>query len=300
MPATRIVAAGPDVDHALTSAMRPVPPACRPIMGSSCARLIRADRRGISNAKARFARRELWHGQSNPTDDRTVEIASQEMRTDLFDLLTAVGRRFPGKTLEVLYEGCGFSAIPEELEKKGVELGVAVRTTRTDIYTPKQFSDIVNSDHIRIRTDNYVQAAPEEIVEAMGEQRFHLILSVFGGMTYTALPKVKGLYSLCSSLAPGGVAYITTIEHHKVDIGTGHPPGIPLLPSSPSVSAFFKRNEGRLLAEDGMEQCFAGERGETVVNVYMGTVRITRELNGSLSTEGLPYFHVPRKKTAAI
>lgn len=110
-------------------------------------------------------------------------------------LLGVLRQRFPGKVIQVLDEGTGLSTFkPELLSEAERKFGAhAVRIETSDILPAPS-------------KEAHVQAAPEELVKKFGRNRFHLIVSTYGGMSYSMLHPLIGLSNIVAVLKEGGEA----------------------------------------------------------------------------------------------
>ncbi|MCR4369050.1 MAG: hypothetical protein NUV67_04045 [archaeon] len=118
------------------------------------------------------------------------------------DFAEVVGRlqqRFPGERIRVLNEGNGKSLFASGLVS--VAKGVDLDFIKTDIAHSAQFD---------------VLASPEELVSKFGRDSFHLVVSTFGGASYTNANAAKAIMNVAEVLKPGGVAYIA-IPYFRMD-----------------------------------------------------------------------------------
>ena len=117
-----------------------------------------------------------------------------------------------GGPINVLVEGCGMSTVGEELAERAEKQGLRVKIVKTDVYSNRKFQQLVTQARERgskVDTAGYHQLTPEELYK-LGRNKFHLVISRSGGLTYTRLPKELGLRSVWHVLRPGGEAHIVT------------------------------------------------------------------------------------------
>jgi len=117
-----------------------------------------------------------------------------------------------GGPINVLVEGCGMSTVGEELAERAEKQGLSVKIFKTDVYSNRKFQQLVTQARERgssVDTAGYHQLTPEELYK-LGRNKFHLVISRSGGLTYTRLPKEVGLRSVWHVLRPGGEAHILT------------------------------------------------------------------------------------------
>lgn len=114
--------------------------------------------------------------------------------TDFFETVRTLSKRFPGQTIELLDEGAGESTFGKELEEQADKIRQGlVKVTRTDI---------------RKLDPEMVVASPEELLRVFGYNRFHLIVSSFGGTVYSKVRLSVALSNIIGCLKPGGMASI--------------------------------------------------------------------------------------------
>jgi len=198
-------------------------------IGEEALRLTPEDRKVIEKIK-KYAGRDEWVGGCVDSEDAKYGVIKvrdvyslrdtcRALNINLIELAKELKTRFPNQTINVLYEGCGLSTFPEEFENRCRKEGIDVKVIRTDIYSKEQFQKLASEESktprlmkkgIAIKADNYVQATPEELSEVFGNEKFHLVISRSGGMTYTPLPKVKGIYSISNVLCSKGEAHLLT------------------------------------------------------------------------------------------
>jgi len=179
----------------------------------------RQEVRKFVEQKSRTVSRQPWQTPftERHADARTLADANKACRMNFLRLITQLNKRFEGRPLEVLYEGAGFSSFPEELEKQCERQGIKVKVFRTDLYRKKKYVDLARIENQRkndgsqpghddrppIRTTRYVRASPEQVACRFG-RKFHLVVSVMGGLTYTPFEKEKAWNGLAQAVRPGG------------------------------------------------------------------------------------------------
>ncbi len=109
--------------------------------------------------------------------------------------LGALRRRFPEQVIQVLDEGTGLSSFKPELLSEA-EKKFGAHTVRIET------SDILPAPS----KEAHVEATPEELVKRFGRNRFHLIVSTYGGMSYSMLHPLIGLSNIVAVLKEGGEA----------------------------------------------------------------------------------------------
>ncbi len=75
--------------------------------------------------KGETVSREIWKMRSKerPDDMRSLADVSRFSRVDIEGLVEKLHQRFRGQELVVLYEGCGFSTLGEELARAAAKKG---------------------------------------------------------------------------------------------------------------------------------------------------------------------------------
>jgi len=192
--------------------------------------LTAGDRRTISEAKA-GSHRVIWEkpserfpGCMDRMDVMGLSSAVGYMGTNFVSLIEEMQKkRFHGRTINVLIEGCGRSPIGEELELECKKRGIKISVVKTDIYSKKKFEELTAEETAerekaqkgtKIRTDNYHRLSPEEL-RKLGRGKFHLVISRTGGVTYTGVPQTKALQSINHILAPQGEAHLFTEDVYR-------------------------------------------------------------------------------------
>lgn len=166
-------------------------------------------------------RRDRWlpHEGGGYRDQVGLFGVSRILKTDFVKRVAELSTQFKGQRIEVLFEGSGSSRFPEELAEKCRKIGVKVRVFRSDLYSKQVFQELAGEHGFKPAP--YRRAAPEELVRVFGQNRFHLVISRSGGLTYTPLPQVKGILNVCKILKPGGEAHIISedVETPPLPIG---------------------------------------------------------------------------------
>ncbi|MFH0713591.1 MAG: hypothetical protein V1722_03535 [Candidatus Micrarchaeota archaeon] len=210
------------------------------------------DRRRISAMKSRATElgRSLWLLQDagRYADQSSLSGVNRHLERDFVHVVRDLSVRFPRKTINVLFEGCGASSFPEELTKKCRTAGLKVRVFRTDLYSRKRFQQLVAFRRQTVR--NYNQAAPEELAETFGENKFHLVVSRSGGLNYTPLPPIKGIHALCKTLKPGGEAHIITEDVDQPSLPEGKAIWLNQHGKQTPVGAYFEGNPKYSVVEE--------------------------------------------------
>jgi len=165
--------------------------------------------------------REIWkiRNKERPDDMRSLVDVSRFSKVDIEGLVEKLHHRFRGQELVVLYEGCGFSTLLEELVRATAKKGIRLRVIKTDIYPKKRFEriarelnrqEIIRKRGVQITSQGYHQATPEMLAGLLGRKSVHLVISCLGGLMYTPIPKEKGLSNVSQILVHGGEAILTT------------------------------------------------------------------------------------------
>lgn len=112
-------------------------------------------------------------------------------------LIRRLRDRFPDEKLEVLNEGGGRSVFPDQLQQEA--------------------NQVLGENNMRVTTSDirplyarptFTAAATEQLVHSFGKERFHLILSTYGGPSETTLPFLRGFMNILGVLKRGGEARI--------------------------------------------------------------------------------------------
>lgn len=110
---------------------------------------------------------------------------------DFQKVIAEVKNRFPGETLEMLDEGGGENTYALSLR---ITSGQKLHVVKTDIPGGFTFGSAVESNV------NY-------LVKNLGKNRFHLALSIAGGLRYTPLVE-KAFFQFVSVIKPGGIGVV--------------------------------------------------------------------------------------------
>ncbi|GEM_PF-3341764 len=197
-------------------------------------RLTATDRRKIAEAK-RSARPGIWRRHldpgaaaklerqgykvlKSPIDQWNLKATCKQMEVNLPALVEEMQGHYPGREINVLIEGCGFSTTGEELAMECKRRGLRVKIIKTDIYSPKEYARLaeefsqnpnMKKRGVAISSENYHQLTPEEL-HRLGKGKIHIVVSRTGGLTYTQVPQVKGMRNIWYILAPKGQAHLMT------------------------------------------------------------------------------------------
>ena len=123
---------------------------------------------------------------------RTLEGVDRAHRKDFTKITLELAKRFPGKKLIILDEGAGQSTFYRDLAES-LRGRVNIQVIKTDIQKENR------PDFI---------AAPEELAKLFGKDKFHLIVSTFGGVNYTNISALKAIGNIIAVLARGGEAHL--------------------------------------------------------------------------------------------
>jgi|GEM_PF-4671056 len=183
-----------------------------------------AERKAIQALKREANRRgrERWipHEYGGRRDQASFTGVETQLSMDFVAKVAELSRTFKGARIEVLFEGCGFSSFPEELTRRCRAKGIKVRVYRSDLYHKRKFRELAAETGIDTR--HYHSAAPEELVRVFGPNRFHLVVSRSGGLTYTPFGPLKGIVNVTNILKKGGgEAHIVSedVERRPLPIG---------------------------------------------------------------------------------
>ncbi len=180
------------------------------------------------------------HEYGRSRDTASYLSVSTKLQTDFVEKVRELSSQFPGETIEVLFEGAGFSTFPQELERRCKGAGLRVRVSKSDLYSKKNYARMASD----AKTDgqNYRSAAPEQLVKIFGERHFHLVISRSGGLTYTPFPQVKGIANVCGVLKPGGEAHIFSEDVDMAPMPFGRKIWLSQHGKPTEVGAFFNGN----------------------------------------------------------
>jgi hypothetical protein len=153
---------------------------------------------GLKTATVKFKPYPMWNEQ---------EVTYKG--PGFVSVIEALRKRFPHQTIQILDEGAGNSTFGAELlhesESKFGKNAVSVRTT-----------DIRDTDYW-FEGAPKTEATPEQLVQKFGREQFHLIVSTYGGLTYTTINPIRGLSNVITALKTGGQARLRI----RTDIYTG-------------------------------------------------------------------------------
>lgn len=153
-------------------------------------RLSEDERRKLHDFKIR-GQWEIIHSRGNIK--RSLADVNTEHGRNFEDVVRGLARRFPKERIQVLDEGAGNSEFGTQLTER-LKDEVDVSVEKTDINFP----------HLK------QMVSPEELVERFGRDRFHLVVSTFGGTQYTTISRRRALANIIAVLKPGGIASILT------------------------------------------------------------------------------------------
>lgn len=148
-----------------------------------------AEKREIAR-QHKEALRKSWVSGKLYLDTRSLSEIEGQQGIKFYGLIEKLRKNFPAEQIEVLNEGVGRSTLKQELMRGFKNLNV----TTTDIRRGKNWPDKI--------------ANVMELVEKFGKNRFHMIVSSFGGVSYTPLPE-KALFQIVSVLRPRGIGAVS-------------------------------------------------------------------------------------------
>jgi len=126
-------------------------------------------------------------------DERSLTEIQSEHHVSFKSLIEKLRARFPGEALNVLNEGSGRDKLKQAL--KGKEFGGGIDVMNTDIRQGEGWPDKV--------------VGVMGIEKEFGRKQFHLVVSTFGGGTYSPMHE-KAFFQLVSVLKPGGIGVAKT------------------------------------------------------------------------------------------
>lgn len=131
-------------------------------------------------------------------DTRPLTEIESMHRVRFINRIEALRRRFKNERIEVLDEGAGNSSFARELREKAKnKFGPnSIRITRTDTRTRG------------VPVLELVNTSPERLVETFGKNRFHLVVSTYGGIHHGKVKDLNILANIIEVLKPGGEARI--------------------------------------------------------------------------------------------
>lgn len=160
--------------------------------------------------------RSHWGDARHPEsagDMRSLAKTQELCRVDFSRLLRQLHARFRGEPLRVLVEGAGFSTVPEELELWAKENQIPLAAVRSDVYKARDFktiaaginaSGVLKGRGVAVGTSRYVKAESHELVSQFGKNRFHLVISVYGGLMYAQTNQKAAWENVADVVKPGG------------------------------------------------------------------------------------------------
>ncbi|MCR4368846.1 MAG: hypothetical protein NUV67_02985 [archaeon] len=128
--------------------------------------------------------------------DRTLKDTNDAHNKNFRKITEELSRAFPGETLNVVLEGNGDSSFGYELNR-GRDGTTKVNVIRTDISPSSPVEHNI---------------FPEELAKKIPANSAHLVVSTFGGVTYTKVSQEKAIANIIHILKPGGIASIATAE----------------------------------------------------------------------------------------
>ncbi len=131
-------------------------------------------------------------------DKRDIGLISEFHQHDLFDTIRQMAREHPNEIIRVLDDGSGKSTFKSDVQNLADLFKIPVDVTSTDI---------------RPLERGHANVTPEEIISKYGKNRFHLIVSTFGGFNYTHIPKRHALTNFIHALRPGGIASLAIMSN---------------------------------------------------------------------------------------
>jgi hypothetical protein len=202
-------------------------------------------------SRARFLFVADRHLSAEPADALNFFMGSynSKHRRDFAEDVILLSGEFPGEEILVLDDGPGKGHFGRELKKEvrnRTKGQVRVKVLTLDI-DPRRKPDFVGS--------------PEQLVRFLGRNKVHLVVSTFGGTTYTGVNQVKAVSNIADVLKPGGFASIlsedgTSIQKRLFEGWRRGPPALldgravsqatlkKALKNRPDISKTFNTNAG--------------------------------------------------------
>ena len=142
--------------------------------------------------EGQFLKAMLGHGAT----DRKLKEVDREHNKNFAEIIEGLSRAFPKETINVVSEGNGMSSFGHDLQKS-LHGKAKIKVIRTDI-------------------DPYVPAEhkifPGELSRKVPSNSVHLVVSTFGGVTYTKVSQENAIANIIHILKPGGIASIATAD----------------------------------------------------------------------------------------
>jgi len=148
--------------------------------------------------------KEISRIRGDYCSERVLADVNKEHKKKFEEIAKMLAAKFPGQVIEALDEGTGRRFFYRDLSSES-GLGENLRTTRTDI------------DKKHCEANGLVLASPEELVSKFGRNKFHLVVSTFGGANYTQVSPAKAVANIIEVLKPGGMASI--VSQNNLDGG---------------------------------------------------------------------------------
>jgi SAM-dependent methyltransferase len=135
------------------------------------------------------------------TTGRDITAIESFHKIKFDDVFQKLFLRFPCQKIEVLDEACGYTNLKKDLRLKKY---------------PKRLT-VISSDIKKWGNTVDVVSNILGLEKKFGKNRFHLVVSTYGGASYSPLPE-KALFQIVEILRPGGIGIISAdIPRERLD-----------------------------------------------------------------------------------
>ena len=167
------------------------------------ATLSQGERERLESAKRVFKKVEFGFAKSRhlsieKSSEKGPPSYNEEHRRNFTEDVLRLSRNFPGEEIIVLEDGPGTGHFSRELVeevKKKTSGQVKVKVITLDI---------------DLRRNPDLFGSPEQLVQFIGRNKVHMVVSTYGGVTYTEVSQSKAIANIADILKPGGFASIVS------------------------------------------------------------------------------------------